>query len=183
MMPRSLFTAVVICAWYSVSAQSTLVVITDLYQDALSYDSDISDRVISDITELVTSHDGPVFSFYCDDSGSHYAFRKQNVLAHLDSITNKAISPPIESTSWNVEGISLVRKLIKLDASFDSLTLCLFTTGELEPDFQSEFLFPLSHVINRIDQTGQIDSRLSVQVHSYGSLDTDRTTTTITNLR
>ena len=136
MMPRSLFTAVVICAWYSVSAQSTLIVITDLYQDALSYDSVISDRVISDITELVTSHDGPVFILPRRLRKS-YAFRKQNVLTHLDSITNKAISPPLSPLHGTLKE-SVLRKLIKLDASFDSLTICLFTPAT-DPDFQSEF--------------------------------------------
>lgn len=183
MMSRNFLTAALICVGCSVNAQSTLIVITDLYQDALSYNPDLTERVVQDVKELITAHNGSVFSFYCDDSGNHHASGQQNVVAHLDSIQNSLIAPPIARTSWNIEGLDLVRDLIQQEVGFDILTLCLFTIGDRDPNYQSEFLFPFAHVINRVDATGEIDPRLTVQVHSNFSLETNPTLTTITTLR
>ena len=183
MISRSFLTVAVMCAWCSIQAQSTLVVLADLYQDPGLYDSYLTEQVVQDISDLVKAHNGPVYSFYCDDTGNHHAFGQQNVFTHLDSVQNGLIEPPIVHTNWTIEGLDLIKKLIQLETSFDVVRLCLFTIGNMDEDYQSEFLFPFTHVVNRIDETGKVDSRLSIEVHSNYDGGINHRITQITTVR
>ena len=159
----SYFTLVCLPFW--ASAQQSLLVITDTFQERNNFVSSAERELLQDARMTVErcTHD-QVYAHFCSGDGTHYTQGKQNALLHLDSIPGITMYSP---SSWKTEKKQLIPGLIQRDFALSgALRIEVFCNSPEIKRLKTELLDPLANTLGLVNPDGSmIANRLSIRVH------------------
>ena len=165
---RPLFLSLLaMCGGGSLCAQ-TQILITSTYQPRGQYERAEEQAFLRAARDFLSANQAQeTIAFFCDPSGKHFTFGHSNATMHLDSIASGAIERPY-SLSWQQSGKKIIQTLIDNDVSIlNEVNIDVFTTSEVfRLDFVDSFLEPWGFIFGCTDMEGQLDSRISVKLHS-----------------
>lgn len=166
--------------------QGTMVVLLDVYQNPSEKNTDLTEQMVGRTQQLVTAHEGEVFTHFCDPFNSDYhAIGREGVAQQLDSIISGKIPPPQLQANWQQMGLDVIERLIQKEEQLglETAQIHLITASSNSKDFESNLVKPLAHVFNFFDATGAFSEDFKVTIHSYSSGQSSPTITQITSLK
>lgn len=173
-------------AAFPMQGQGTLVILLDVYQNPAQEDPELTEQMIGHAQQLVTTHDGEVFSHFCDPFNSDFqALGREGIVAQLDSVSAGKISTPQMQSNWQLMGRDVIESLIQKEErlGLGTAAIHLITASDNSEDFESNLVEPLAHVFNFFDETGAFSEDFRVTIHSYSSGQSSPTVTQITSLK
>ena len=168
------------------NGQGTMVILLDVYQNPAQEDPELTEQMIGLTQQLVTAHDGEVFTHFCDPFNSDYhAIGREGVIQQLDSIISGKIPLPQLQSNWQQMGRDVIERLIQKEErlGLETAEIHLITASSNSKDFESNLVEPLAHVFNFFDATGAFSDDFKVSVHSFSSGQSSPTITQITSLK